>query len=82
MVLADRRYSGLLTKQHKLLKEVEKTGSIVQVGSLCIGEGFELEVANSLAYRGQARSIHKRRGLDIPKYSGEERRRRAADRWE
>lgn len=82
MVLADRRYSPLLTRLRKLLKEAENTESIDQVDTLGVGEGFESEVTNSLVYGGQAGSLHKRSRPDIPKYGGEERWGRAADSGE
>lgn len=78
MVLA---YSTVLTKQDKLLTEARKMGSIAQVDTFDIGEGLQLEAANSLAYRSQAGNKHERSRLDMWKYDVEERR-RAAHIWE
>lgn len=62
MVLA---YSTVLTKQDKLLTEARKMGSIAQVDTFDIGEGLQLEAANSLAYRSQAGNKHERSRLDM-----------------
>lgn len=81
MIPLHRRSCRVETKQVKLLKEAIKVRFWHRWMMSDTREGLELELANSLAYRGQGGNIHERSSLYVKKCNGKRDKEEQADSW-